>query len=565
MNPYTSLLSKFIQSARYNNQASREVIYEDARRTLVAHLSHDEKTSSEQLEAEMGRLDDAILTVEKTIDELDGGTDRTLDLGPEAVRRDPSMADTTSRGSPAGEGGAGHVGGGARSRAGFDLFPFHHHRISGAVFAVLKLASNPYFLIASLVAGVYVGLFSKPLTAMLTPVANIYIELLKMVLIPFMVSAIVVSLSRLLGSEAMKRHLGSVFGIFVSGLVLASTLGILVCIVTAPGGNISGSARQALGQVINHSAYAVDLEITLNDSDSKTSAPTKSLLDRIIPDNIFNALTAGENLKILFFAIAFGIGLGSLKATQGDGLRVALLSVYDVCTQLIAWVNTLLPLALCGMVAKQVATVGAAELLAMIKFTIGFGIAAMLVLAISILLIAWASGAGLVRTIRAAREPLLLAMATRSSITCIPSAMNSLTIGLGYDRSSVELLLPLGITLFRFGPVLYFAFTTIFVAQLYGISISPTGYLLALAGAVLTGLASAGTTGVLTISLLGIIFQPLGLPLEAALALLVTVDPVVDIFRTACIVIPNCAAVAVVYRGRNQPAQPSSLENVPIG
>lgn len=552
MNPYTSLLTRAVEADQRSNNAGRQAIYQHARRTLIAHLAYDEKITPDQVDVEMGRLDDAIATVERTIEELDGG--RIADPAPEVL----SPAPPTASGGRAFKRPPGAV----PSKPGARPL---RRKLSGIAFRVLKLASNPYFLIASLLAGVYVGLYSKPLTAALTPVADVYIELLKMVLIPFMVSAIVVSLSRLLGSEAMKRHLGSVFGIFVAGLVLASALGIVVCAATRPGGNMTEATRQALGQVINHSAYAVDLEITLNATDSSAPVAAKGLLDRIIPDNIFNALTAGDNLKILFFAIAFGVGLGSLQSAKGDGLRIALLSVYEVCTQLIAWVNTLLPLALCGMVAKQIATVGAAELLAMIKFTVGFGVASVLVLAISVALIAWASGAGLMRTFRAAREPMLLAMATRSSITCIPSAMSSLTAALGYDRGSIELLLPLGVTLFRFGPVLYFAFTTIFVAQLYGVAITPAGYVLTLVGAVLTGLASAGTTGVLTISLLGIIFQPLGLPLEAALALLVTVDPVIDIFRTACIVIPNCAAVAVVYRGRNLPAQPVGLGKASVG
>jgi Na+/H+-dicarboxylate symporter len=67
-------------------------------------------------------------------------------------------------------------------------------------------------------------------------------------------------------------------------------------------------------------------------------------------------------------------------------------------------------------------------------------------------------------------------------------------------------------------------------------------------GAVVTGVASAGATGVLTVSLLGLIFQPLGLPLEAALALLIAIDPVIDIFRTVAIVLTNCAVAAFLYR-----------------
>lgn len=429
----------------------------------------------------------------------------------------------------------------------------------------MRLLSNPYFLIGSLLAGVWIGLRSREATLLLSPIADLYVELLKMVLIPFMVSAVVVSFSRLFGDEMMRRRLGPIFAVFLSGLAMTSAFAIAAGVTIAPGANISTATRDAFGQVINRSAYAVDLEITLGTPPAHADADEVALpfVDHLIPDNIFKALTAGDQLKILFFAVAFGIALGSLNAKRGDGLRVALLSVYDVCTQLIVWVNLLLPVALCGMVARQVSTVGAGELVAMFSYTSAFCLIAATVCAGSVAVVSWASRSGPRATLRAMREPLLLALATRSSITCIPSATDCLTDGLGYVRKDVELLLPLGITLFRFGPVLYYAFTTVFVAQLYGIPITLPGYAMILVGAILTGLASAGTSGVLTISLLGVVFQPLGLPLEAALALLVTVDPVIDMFRTACIVMPNCAAVAVVYRdhhrpGARIPARPAS-------
>ena len=424
----------------------------------------------------------------------------------------------------------------------------------------MKLLSNPYFLVASLLAGVWIGLRSSDVTALLSPIADLYVELLKMVLIPFMVSAVVVSFSRLFGDVAMRRRLGPIFMIFLSGLCVTSAFAVVAAVMIAPGTNLSTATRDVFGRLINQSAYAVDLEITLNSASTEppVSASTLPFVDHFIPDNIFKALTAGDQLKILFFAVAFGVALGSLNAKRGDGLRVALLSVYDVCTQLIVWVNLLLPVALCGMVARQISNVGAGELIAMFSYMSAFCAIAAIVCAGSIATTAWASRAGVTTTFRALREPLLLALATRSSITCIPSATASLADKLGFSRKDVEFLLPLGITLFRFGPVLYYAFTTIFVAQLYGIPISIPGYAVILVGAILTGLASAGTSGVLTISLLGVVFQPLGLPLEAALALLVTVDPVIDMFRTACIVMPNCAAVAVVYRDHHRPKAPDS-------
>ena len=544
MNPYTPLLNNAVRAATVNTRATRDFIYHHARQTLLTHLESGEDVSSPaQIQIEMRRLDDAIAMIEETMSEDSGH------LGARLSQVDRLEASTSAPAvlAPAIESeAADEREPAAANRSGRMLPPL---KMSGLVLNIVALLSNPYFLLASLGLGIYIGLTSKTITEFLAPIADLYIELLKMVLIPFMISAIVVSLSRLFGSETMRRHLGSVLAVFTIGIAAVALLGLATAIVLAPGGDLTTDARQTMGQLINRSPYAVDLEVSLNEpvGDVK-EARSGQVFDRVIPDNIFRALTAGDNLKIVFFAIAFGIGLGSLRLNRGDGLRIALLSAYDVCTQLIAWVNMLLPVALCAMVAKQVSTVGTSQLVAMIRFTFGFGMAAVVVCLCSVLVIAWASKTGVLRTLRAIREPLLLAVATRSSITCIPSAMTALVDKLGYDRVRVEFLLPLGITLFRFGPVLYYAFSTMFVAQLYGIALSPGAYALVFAGAILTGLASAGTTGVLTISLLGVIFQPLGLPLEAALALLVTIDPVIDIFRTAAIVIANCAAVAIVYR-----------------
>ena len=414
---------------------------------------------------------------------------------------------------------------------------------------LISLLTNPYLLMASMLAGVYVGLYSPAATIFLSPVADLYVGLLKMVLIPFLLSAIMVSLSRLFGSEQMRGNIASIVSVFVSGLAAVALIGVVGGVILAPGGNITAQSRQTLGQVVDQSPYAVEIEVALNEPLTAVKARSAgTMFDRFIPTNIFDALTSGDQLKILFFAIVFGIGLGALRLDRSGGLQAALLSSYDLCTQLIAWTNKLLPVALCAMVAKQVSMVGGAQLGAMINFTVGFALLSLAICLLSVLVIAWGARVGLGDALRAVREPFLLAVATRSSVTCIPTSIAALSDRLGFDRQRIEMLLPLGMTLFRFGPVLYFAFATIFVAQLHGVTLGANSYVLVFTGAMLAGFASAGTSGILTISLLGVIFQPLGLPLEAALALLVMIDPVVDIFRTAAIVLPNCAAAAVVHR-----------------
>jgi Na+/H+-dicarboxylate symporter len=127
----------------------------------------------------------------------------------------------------------------------------------------------------------------------------------------------------------------------------------------------------------------------------------------------------------------------------------------------------------------------------------------------------------------------------------MPAMIASLTDGLGLSRSRVELLVPLGISLLRIGPVLYYVVATLFIAQLYGVALGPGQLALAAVAGVLAGFASSGMSGLVTISLTGLVCAYLGLPFEAALALFAAIDPLCDVLRTVVLVAGNIAFAAV--------------------
>ncbi|MBV8474157.1 MAG: cation:dicarboxylase symporter family transporter [Hyphomicrobiales bacterium] len=526
---FVVILERAVENAGASTFERRERLYGRARQTLAAHLAAI-LAASPGLEPSQPQqdLEDAIQLVEARI----AARGRRANSGSGPDRNTTEGKRLT-----------------AQTKSAF---------APGA--AITRLLSNPWVLLVSLALGIYFGAAQRTIASLLYPVADLYVELLKMVLIPFMISAIVISLSRLFTSHTMNKRIWPILILFMVSTGGVAALGVGSAALLSPGANISDSSRQTLGQLINSSPYAVDLELALDDPNTHVSDHSgDTVIGRVIPENIFQALTVGDNLKILFFAIAFGVGLGSLHMSKGDGLLAPLTTVYEICTKIIGWVNLLLPLALCAMVAKQVATVGPAQILAMLRFTVGFGVAAIVVCALAVLAIAICSRKSIGVVLQAVRQPALVAIATRSSVACIPTSIDALVDGLGYDRAHVELMVPLGVTLFRYGPILYYAFSTVFVAQLYSTQTSFAVYVLMALGAMLTGLASAGTTGVLTISLLGVIFQPLGLPLEAALALLITIDPIIDIFRTVTIVLPNCAVAAFIYRDTTNAADEALL------
>jgi Na+/H+-dicarboxylate symporter len=110
----------------------------------------------------------------------------------------------------------------------------------------------------------------------------------------------------------------------------------------------------------------------------------------------------------------------------------------------------------------------------------------------------------------------------------------------------VELLVPLSVSLLRVGPVVYYVSATLFIAQLYGRDLGIADVALVMGASVLAGFASAGMTGLVTVSLVGMTCAYLGLPFEAAFILFLAVDPLCDMLRTLVLVIGNTAAVSLI-------------------
>ncbi|MDF2810883.1 MAG: sodium:dicarboxylate symporter [Microvirga sp.] len=413
-----------------------------------------------------------------------------------------------------------------------------------------RLLTSSWVIFASLLLGLYLGIFHKDLSQAIGPFGLVYLALLKMCLLPFLISAITVSLSRLLRTHAARSSLKRILIVFITGVLLCGLLGVALGALIGPGRDLDAQARATLGAMVDKSPNAVDLEISLSQPPTPTvdERGFEKIVMQVVPDNIFHALANGNSLKVLFFAIIFGAAVGFTTRDVSDSFSTTIETIYHACQRVITWVNYVLPFALCALVASQIALVGIEPLVGMMRFIAAFSLVASVVLFGSSLVIWWRvrHRMSYLQSLLAMREPVLIAAGTRSSIASIPSVIKSMTEDLGFDRTMVELVAPLSITICRYGPTLYFAVATIFVAELYEIHLGFEAYLIIFIGSLLAGMASAGTSGILTITLLSMVFEPLGLPLEAALVLFIAIDPLVDIIRTVAIVYPNCAAVAVV-------------------
>lgn len=412
---------------------------------------------------------------------------------------------------------------------------------------IYALVLNPWVVMGCLAAGVGFGLLMPAAAVGLSFIGDIYIDLLKMITLPFMVSAVIFSLQRLFRDGGTGQLLGRVAVVFLGFSFFVALAGALTLLVMRPGENLSSSTMSAFGQIVGGSLSANDTVMELHgvDEQQKTLAFSDVLLS-LVPANIFSALAGGETLKILVFALLFGLAVGQIPTRVSDGLTQALETIYHACQKLMHWLSFPLPIVLFCMSAAQLGKTGIEPLQSMSMFVLAFFVACVFLLAVAVAIIWKRGNAPLSQTLHALREPFALALATRSSAVCMPSMIESLVERLGFARARVELLVPLTVSLLRIGPVVYYVCATLFIAQLYGRSLSLVEVGIVLLASVLAGFASAGMTGLVTVSLIGMTCSYLGLPFEAAFVLFLAVDPICDMLRTLVLVIGNTAAVSVV-------------------
>lgn len=410
-----------------------------------------------------------------------------------------------------------------------------------------KIVFNPWVVVLSILSGLMFGGFFPEISKDLEFIGEIYVGLLKMTVLPFMLSAVIFSLQRLFregGASEILKRVAFVILVYTSVSVL---LAGVVMMAMGPGRDLPSETMAALGSIVGGDLSSSDSALNLYGEDP----PTKSLtigqaVLSVIPTNIFSALSSGDTLKSLIFAMLFGLAVGQVPLRMAGSLNQSLETVYQSCQTLTKWLNYPMPIILFCMSASQYARSGPEPLMAMFDFIFAFYIISVLVMLLAVLYMWQRLNVSWKVIIDSLRAPFAMAIATRSSASCMPVMVESLSDHLGLQRDRVELLVPLSISLLRVGPAIYYACATIFVAQLYGRVLDPSELLLVLFASALAGFASAGMSGLVTISLTGMVCGYLGIPYEAAFVLFVAVDPVCDVMRTLVIVLGNTAAVTAI-------------------
>lgn len=410
------------------------------------------------------------------------------------------------------------------------------------------LKSVPFWLrvLIGFVLGTAVGLgFGEAALPFVTPIGDIFIRLIRLLVVPLVFFTIAASIARLgdtaSGGTALKLG-GMTLGWFVITSVLAVGLGFAIGGWLQPGQGLSG--------------------LPLADVKPRDIPSVSEVLTGIVPANIFQSFAEAKVLSIVFVALLVGAGLSALGDKASDLRRIV-----DQASQLMftltRWVIWLTPFGVFGLIAAVVASYGLESLRPLLGFIGAVYLACLIHVFVVYPLLLKAHGLRVTGFFKGVFEAQQTAFFTCSSIGTLPVSLNAAINRLKLDPAYAGFALPLGANMKMDGcGAIYPAISAIFVANYFGIELTTAHYVTIALASVLGSLATAGVPGVATV-MLTLTLAAANLPLEG-IALLAAIDRIIDMVRTATNVTGQILVPTLVARENGLISAESELVKPPV-
>ncbi len=414
------------------------------------------------------------------------------------------------------------------------------HLISGRLWLKVLIA-----LALGVVAGVLLGpdlhLVSAPLvktiTAWLALPGQIFLAIIQMIVVPLVMASIVRGLAANNNPDAMKKNgfIALIF-IFVS-TAFAAAIGIFLALNIQPGNFIDASALIDIdaGSVVNTVAKGFP---------EASELPAK--VSGLIPKNPLASMASGEMLQVILFSAVLGAALLSIPASQSKPLFDLLGALQEVSLRIVSWAMLLAPIAVFGLITRLVANLGVDVLAGMAVYVLtvllGLIIVAIFYFVVARLTLPHSFKYFFANT----RELLLLAFSTSSSAAVMPITLQVTEEKLNIKPEISRFLVPLGATINMTGTALYQGVATVFLAQVFNVDLSISSYVFIVTMAVAASIGSPATPGA-GIIILSMVLEGVGIP-AAGIALILGVDRILDMCRTAVNVLGDVVACATVQK-----------------
>jgi Na+/H+-dicarboxylate symporter len=357
-------------------------------------------------------------------------------------------------------------------------------------------------------------------------ITDIFLRLVKMIIAPLVIATLVVGMAKMGDTKTVGRIGGRALLWFFSASLLSLLLGMLLVNIFAPGSHLHMDLP-ALGSATG----LADVKPTLS-----------NFTAHIFPKSIVEAMANNEILQIVVFSMFFGVACAALGELAAPLVKL-LDSLAHIMLKVTGYVMLTAPLAVFAAIAAVIAKNGVG-ILSTYGVFIGEFFLGLVLLCITLGFIGFLFlGKKIFTLIRHIREPMLLAFGTASSESAYPKLLQQLE-RFGCDEKVCGLVLPLGYSFNLDGSMMYMTFAVLFIAQAYGIDMPLADQLLMLLVLLFTSKGVAGVPRASLIVIAGTLSM-FNIP-EAGLLLLLGIDQILDMGRSATNVFGNSIATAVV-------------------
>ncbi|WP_066566462.1 glutamate/aspartate:proton symporter GltP [Snodgrassella sp. CFCC 13594] len=428
------------------------------------------------------------------------------------------------------------------------------------MFLLTKIKSNiAYQILLALILGVLFGLYLHHVNAtpthwlhdsykglivnILKPMGDIFIKLIKMIVIPIVLSTLIVGIANMESAKKLGTLGGKTILYFEVVTTLAIVIGIVMANVFQPGTGIDTSTLH-----MSDTKALTSFQATSSELADKPHGLVVMILD-MIPSNIVASMAQAEMLPVIFFSVLFGVSLLHLPKETKEPLLNVFKGISDTMFRLTSTIMHYAPIGVFGLISVTIAQFGFAALLPLAKLVIIVYAAMALFILVVLGLIARLSGLSLFKLLYIIKDELLLAFSTASSEAVLPKIMQKME-AYGVPKSITGFVIPTGYSFNLDGSTLYQSIAVIFIAQLNGIDLS----LIEEISMVITlMLASKGIAGVPGVSfvVLTTVLTAMGLPVES-LAFILGVDRILDMGRTVVNVVGNSLASLIIAKWENK-------------
>ena len=374
------------------------------------------------------------------------------------------------------------------------------------------------------------------------PFGDIFIRLLKMMIVPIVFISIIVGIGTISDSTNLSRLGLKTLLYYLCTSLFAITIGLLLTNFIRPG-----------------EYFSLDNLLTFKISDFFSPTPSSfvDMIYRIIPTNPFNAIVNGDMLSIIFFALIFGISITQLSTERKMSIEPILLSLYDSIMFITAFIIRLAPIGVFGLIIKAVHNSGTGIIpsIGMYMLTIFIGLLIHLFIVLPLIFYMFTSISPLFH-FKAMRNAMMMAFSTSSSSATLPVTMSCVRDNVKVSKTTSGFVLPLGATVNMDGTALYECAGVLFIAQILpGIDLTFMQQLTIVFTALLASIGAAGIPSA-GLVMIFIVLQSVGLSNVAGVDIIVgamlAVDRPLDMLRTMVNVTSDSIGAAIIAKSEGE-------------